>query len=73
MIEVIDTRGLKLPDCIFKIAVNILGVKKGSTLEVLGDCQDFAKNVRVWCVETGRDFLSVQDEGEDKKRIQIQF
>jgi len=34
MIEVIDTKGLKLPECIFKIAVNILGIKKGSILDL---------------------------------------
>ena len=73
MVEVIDTKGLKLSDCIFNTAVNILGVKKGSILEVLGDRQDFEKNILAWCVETGRGFLSIQDQSENKKRIQIQF
>jgi TusA-related sulfurtransferase len=48
-------------------------MKQGDILEVLGDGQDFEKNLRAWCEETGRGFLSIKREGENKKRIQIQF
>jgi TusA-related sulfurtransferase len=73
MIEVIDTKGLKLPECIFKIAVNILGVKEGSILEVLGDCQSFEKNIRTWCEETGKPILLLENGEADTKIMRIQF
>ena len=69
----LDTTGVAYPECILQIASNAAHIKQGDILEVVGDCQDFEKNVRAWCVETGRGFLSIEDEGEDKKRIQIQF
>jgi TusA-related sulfurtransferase len=69
----LDTTGSAYPECILQIASKAAFMKQGDILEVVGDCQDFEKNVRTWCVETGRGFLSIKDEGEDKKRIQIQF
>jgi tRNA 2-thiouridine synthesizing protein A len=48
-------------------------MQPGDVLEVLGDCPTFVKDVRTWCERLGKIFLSVKDEGEDRKRIQIQF
>jgi tRNA 2-thiouridine synthesizing protein A len=48
-------------------------MKQGDILEVLGDCPTFEKDVRTWCERLGKVFLSVKDEGQNKKRIQIQF
>jgi tRNA 2-thiouridine synthesizing protein A len=73
MIEVIDTKGLKLPECIFKIAVSILGVKEGSILEVCGNCQSFEKNIRTWCEETGKPLLFIRNDERDTKTMRIQF
>jgi tRNA 2-thiouridine synthesizing protein A len=72
-VEVLDTLGMKCPQPILKIAVRAPDMKPGDILEILGDCPTFEKDVRIWCERLGKVFLSVKDEGGDKKRIQIQF
>jgi tRNA 2-thiouridine synthesizing protein A len=71
--EVLDTLGLKCPQPVLKIAVKAPDMKEGDVLEILGDCPTFEKDVRTWCDRLGKVFLSIKDEGGDKKRIQIQF
>jgi len=71
--EVLDTLGLKCPQPVLKIAVKAPDMKAGDVLEILGDCPTFEKDVRTWCDRLGKVFLSIKDEGGDKKRIQIQF
>ena len=72
-IEVLDMQGMKCPQPVLKIAVKAPDMNPGDILEVLGDCPTFEKDVRVWCERLGKIFLSVKDEGNEKKRIQIQF
>ena len=71
--ESLDTRGLKSPKDILKIAVKAAGTKPGNILEVWGDTPTFERDVRAWCEGTGRVFLSVDREGQDTKIIRIQF
>jgi tRNA 2-thiouridine synthesizing protein A len=73
LIEVSDTRGLKSPEHVLKIAARAPHMKPGGVLEVLGDHPGFEKDVRFWCEETGRVILSVESDGESTKIIQIQF
>jgi tRNA 2-thiouridine synthesizing protein A len=72
-VEVLDTLGLKCPQPVLKLAVQAPDMESGSILEVLGDCPTFEKDVRTWCDRLGKVFLSVKDEGDNKKRIRIQF
>jgi len=72
-IEVLDMLGMKCPQPILKIAVKAPDINPGDILEVLGDCPTFEKDVRVWCERLGKIFLAIKDEGNNKKRIQIQF
>jgi len=72
-VKILDTLGLKCPQPILKIAVEAPDMEPGDILEVLGDCPTFEKDVRTWCERLGKVFLSIKDEGGDKKRIQIQF
>ena len=72
-IEVIDTVGMKCPQPILKLAVKAPDMSRGDILEILGDCPTFEKDVRTWCERLGKLVLSVKDESENKKRIQIQF
>jgi tRNA 2-thiouridine synthesizing protein A len=72
-VQVLDTLGLKCPQPVIKIAVKAPDMKTGDILEVLGDCPTFEKDVRTWCERLGRVMLSVKDEEQNKKRIQIQF
>lgn len=71
--ETMDMLGIKCPQPVLKIAVKAPEMKPGDILEVLGDCPTFEKDVRVWCDRLGKVLLSVKDEGDDRKRIQIQF
>lgn len=71
--EILDMLGMKCPQPVLKIAVKAPDMKAGDILEVLGDCPTFERDVRVWCERLGKIFLSIQDEGDSKKRIQIQF
>ena len=71
--QVLDTLGLKCPQPVLKIAVKAPDMTRGDILEVLGDCPTFEKDIRSWCERLGKVFLSIKDEGGDKKRIQIQF
>ena len=72
-VEVLDTLGQKCPQPVLKIAVKAQEMKQGDILEVLGDCPTFKKDVRRWCERLGKVCLSVKDEGQNKKKIQIQF
>jgi tRNA 2-thiouridine synthesizing protein A len=72
-VEVLDTLGQKCPIPVLKIAVKASDMQPGDILEVLGDCPTFEKDVRTWCERLGKVFLSIKDEGQNKKRIQIQF
>jgi tRNA 2-thiouridine synthesizing protein A len=72
-VELLDALGLKCPQPVIKIAVKAPDMKAGDILEVLGDCPSFEKDVHTWCERLGKPFLSIQDEGQNKKRIQIQF
>lgn len=71
--EILDTRGLRCPQPVLKIAVKSPDMKEGDILEVLGDCETFERDTRMWCERLGKVLLSVKNEGNDVKRIQIQF
>lgn len=71
--EVLDTLGLKCPQPVLKLAVIAPDMRPGDLLEILGDCPTFEKDVRTWCDRLNKTLLSVQDEGNGKTRIQIQF
>ena len=72
-VEKLDMIGVKCPQPVLKIAVKAPEMKSGDILEVLGDCPTFEKDVRAWCKRLGKVLLSVMDEGNNRKRIQIQF
>ncbi len=72
-IEVLDTLGLKCPQPVLKIAVKTAEISPGDILEVLGDCPTFEKDLRTWCERRAKVILSVKDEGDNRKTIQIQF
>ena len=71
--ELIDTLGQKCPQPVVKIALKAPDMKQGDILEILGDCPTFERDVRTWCMRLRKVVLSVKDEGENKKTIQIQF
>jgi len=72
-LEVLDMVGMKCPQPVLKIAVKAPDMNPGDILEVHGDCPTFERDVRVWCERLGKILLAIQDDGNGKKRIQIQF
>lgn len=71
--KVLDTVGQKCPQPILKLAVEAPKMEQGEVLEIVGDCPTFEKDVRTWCDRLGKVLLSVVDEGQSQKRIQILF
>lgn len=69
----LDCMGLKCPQPVLKIAAKSAELKSGDILEVIADCPTFEKDVRQWCERTKKTLLWIRDEGEGKKRCQIQF
>jgi tRNA 2-thiouridine synthesizing protein A len=72
-VEVLDTLGLKCPQPVLEIALKAPDMKHGDILEVLGDCPSFERDVRTWCDRLSKVLLSVKDNGNHKKTIQVQF
>ncbi|MCX5880929.1 MAG: sulfurtransferase TusA family protein [Deltaproteobacteria bacterium] len=70
---VLDTLGVKCPQPVLKIAVKAPSMRPGDILEVLGDCPTFERDIRAWCQRLGKVMLSVKEDGEIAKKIQIQF
>ena len=68
-VEVLDTLGQRCPQPALKIAVKAPDMKPGDILEILGDCPTFEKDVRTWCEQLGKLFLSIKEEGRHKKGI----
>jgi tRNA 2-thiouridine synthesizing protein A len=64
---------MKCPQPVLNIAVKAPEMKSGDILEVLGNCPTFEKDVRIWCERLDKVFLSIRDEGNERKRIQLQF
>ena len=72
-VVVLDTMGIKCPQPILKIAVKAPSMNPGDILEVVGDCPPFERDVRAWCKRLAKVILSITEEGDTIKRIQIQF
>ena len=72
-VVVLDTLGVKCPQPVLKLAVKAPTMKPGDILEVLGDCPTFERDLRAWCQRLRKVMLSIREEGEAAKRIQIQF
>ncbi len=72
-VEVLDTLGLKHPQPIVEIALRAADMKHNDILEIVGDCPCFERDVRIWCSRLKKNIISVEDEGQDSKRIQIRL
>ncbi|KPK45784.1 MAG: SirA-like protein [Nitrospira bacterium SM23_35] len=71
--EVLDTKGLKCPQPLQKIAIKYVDMKQGEILEVIGDCPTFEKDVRIWCERMGKTLLFCRNEDNNGTvRCQIQ-
>lgn len=71
--KTLDATGLKCPQPVLKVTALMPSMKSGDTLEVVGDCPTFEKDMRVWCDRLKKPLLWVRDEGGGRVRCQIQF
>lgn len=69
----LDVLGLKCPQPILKIAIKMPELTPGDILEVIADCPTFEKDVRLWCERMKKTLLWLRDEGNGRRRAQIQF
>ncbi len=72
-VVLLDTTGLKCPQPVLKIAAKSPDMKPGETLEVIGDCPTFERDIRAWCTRLKKTLLFLKDEGSGKMRCQIRF
>lgn len=70
---VLDACGLKCPQPVLKMAAKAPEMKAGDILEVLADCPTFEKDVKQWSERMKKTLLWTKDEGNGKKRCQVQF
>ncbi|MGV8120008.1 MAG: sulfurtransferase TusA family protein [Candidatus Xenobiia bacterium LiM19] len=68
---VLDCVGMKCPEPILKASVKVTELQKGDTLEIVGDCHTFERDIKAWCQKTKRTLLWSRDEGAGKIRVQI--
>ena len=72
-ISKLDTRGLKCPEPVLRIAVKSADMNTGDVLEVIGDCPTFENDVKIWCKRIKKTLLFMQHNGNGKVKCQIQF
>ena len=72
-VETLDNRGLRFPECILKVASRAAHMTKGSILEVRADCPTFEKDMKAYCQDTGKIFLSVESVGGKTKIARIRL
>ena len=74
--EYMDTRGLRCPLTVLKIANRSGTMKPGDILEVHGDCPTLERDVREWCDRSGHTLFSmshIRSHIENDKIIRIQI
>ena len=72
-ISKLDTSGLKCPEPVLRIAVKSADMKTGDVLEVVGDCQTFESDVKIWCKRIKKTLLFIQHIENGRVKCQIQF
>ena len=69
----LDTKGLRCPQPILKIAAKMPELNRGDLLHVNGDCPTFEEDVTKWCSRMNKTLLAVVTESDGTKTAQIQF
>jgi tRNA 2-thiouridine synthesizing protein A len=71
--RVLDATGLKCPQPILKLSVISANMRPGETLEIIGDCPTFEKDITGWCLRLKKTLLVMRDEGDYRKSALIRF
>lgn len=67
-----DTKGMRCPQPVLKVAAKMPEIQSGDILEVTGDCPTFEEDMRTWCERMKKTLLAVTTDGQ-AKTAQIQF
>ncbi|HOX45450.1 MAG TPA: sulfurtransferase TusA family protein [Myxococcota bacterium] len=67
-----DTKGMRCPQPVLKVAARAPELKAGDLLEVIGDCHTFEDDIRKWCQRMGKTLLAVNRDGA-VVTVRIQF
>lgn len=59
----IDAIGLRCPQPVLKLAMDIVGLPPGALVEIVGDCPTFEADIRSWCDRRSKTILTVRPEG----------
>ena len=70
--KTLDTKGMRCPQPVLKVAALMPHMKAGYILEVIGDCETFEEDLRKWCTRMQKTLLAVNTDGSATV-IQIQF
>ena len=60
----LDTKGMRCPQPILKIAAVVPKLGAGDMLEVIGDCPTFEEDVRKWCTRLSKTLMAVTRAGQ---------
>ena len=63
MPEILDTKGLRCPQPVLKLAIKAKILPPGTTIEIQGDCPTFEDDIRKWCDDMGKVLVSCVDQG----------
>lgn len=72
-VHTMDVKGLNCPQPVLKLAAKSPTIPSGDVVEIIGDCPTFEKDIKAWCDRMKKTVLEVIDEGNNVKKIKIQF
>ncbi len=59
----LDTKGLRCPQPVLKIAAKLPDISSGDILDVIADCPTFEDDVRKWCKRMNKTLLAITSDG----------
>jgi tRNA 2-thiouridine synthesizing protein A len=68
----LETKGLRCPQPVLKVAAMVPRLQEGDVLEVVGDCPTFEEDLRKWCTRMNKTLMAVTRDG-DAVTVQIQL
>lgn len=71
--RVLDATGLKCPQPVLKLSVVSADMKVGETLELIGNCPTFEKDVIAWCTRLKKTLLLIRLDDNGCKHALIRF
>lgn len=72
-VHTLDAKGLNCPQPVLKLATKAPEVAAGDVVELIGDCATLEKDIKAWCERMKKTIIEVIDEGNNVKKIKIQF